>query len=305
MKKLFLFILVIAISLGGIWMYRQVKNSEVNPKTLTNQTKNLPQKENILVAKNTESEALPDGEILTEMAKEAASTTMTAEEYAKARSFKVSYPNFGVTLVPGKVYTAEWTAGKLVQAVSYKVRLVDASYQFDKTLGSADEFSRKFTFTVPDIGDKQYEKYQLVFSNVDTPGISGGTSDYFYIKNINAQSSGSQGTKNVSYPTPTASFTVSAGFPNGETKITVKTGDWANYEWKSSDADSFSETYSSSGCLDSKSNETRPPRVTTGEGKESNKINAYLAGCMVTRTFIAKNTKTGQQASVTTVVTIQ
>ncbi len=294
MKKIiFVLILVICLAVGGLWKYKQIKNSQALQTTPAS------------VA--TKSDALPDGEQLTKIVKETAKTDMTPEEYREVTSFKVTYPSFGTVLVPGQTYTVTWVAGKMARAPSYQVRLIDSTYQFDTVLGNADETIGKFSFTVPDMSRKQYEKYQLVFSNVSTVYNSGGTSDYFYIKNTTAANvaPGASDNNKTSGTAPIISYSVSADFPNGATKITVTAGDWANYEWTSTGADSLTETYSATGCVDPKSNETRPPRDIAASGKDSFKINTYLIGCTLTKTLTAKNTKTRLQSSSVTTVTVK
>lgn len=290
--KYFFVIAGIILAVGsafGFWKYQQMKSVEL-----------IPEVSNVV---STGSDVLSDGQHLTEIVKDSAKTDMTPEEYKEATSFKVTYPGYGVTLISGQTYTVTWIAGKMAQASSYQVRLTDSTYQFDTILGTADQLSGKFSFIVPNITEKQYEKYKLVFSNVGTVNNSGGVSDYFYIKNISTQASSAEKTinKTSTATRPTATLTV-----NGLKSINVKSGDRLNYVYSSTNADSFSGTKTTSGCLNPSANEAaKKYSVNSGSGEGGDIVSDLYLGCTIVNTFTAKNTKTLEEVTATVSVTLK
>lgn len=306
-------LLVVGAGFGG-WKYMEMKNllaesliKNVDTSIVATTTQEVSDiggmaSTSSLVMSGSSTGSISDGQRLTEIVSQSAKTDMTPEEYKQATSFKVTYPSYGVTFVPGQTYTVTWIAGKLAKAPTYQVRLTDSTYQFDTVLGTAEESVGKFSFVVPDMKGKQYEKYKLVFSNTSTTNNTGGESDYFYIKNVSNQNTAVVNTNKISGTTgPTLVFTV-----NGLKSINVKSGDKLNYVYSSTNADSFSGTKTTSGCLNPSANEaTKKYSMSSGNGNGGDVVGDLYLGCTIVNTITAKNLKTLEEVTSSVSVTVK
>lgn len=109
-----------------------------------------------------------------------------------------------------------------------------------------------------------------------------------------AQFDGSSGTTPT--PAPTATFTI-----EGAHNYTYNVGQTNHYVWSSTNADTFSSSYTSTGGTVCGGG---PWVANTASGHSESYIASTYAGCTWTVTYTAKNSQTGQSASDTVTVKV-
>ncbi|MFA6458808.1 MAG: peptidoglycan-binding domain-containing protein [Candidatus Paceibacterota bacterium] len=166
------------------------------------------------------------------------------------------------------------------------------------------------------IGTNTYMDYQVTSSDMPTaPGYSWkvavcngrlqnggnncGWSGQVYVSSVNTYSSPTvTPTASASpVPAPTATLTV-----QGTHNYSFNVGQTANYYWNSSNADTFSSTYTSTNAAMCGAGGAWS--ANTSSGYTSSLMTSNAAGCYWTVTYTARNSATGQSASDTITVKV-
>ncbi len=98
---------------------------------------------------------------------------------------------------------------------------------------------------------------------------------------------------------PTATFTI-----EGQKNYTYYPGMTNHYKWSSTNADTFSSSYTATGPSYCGGSTPTPWVANTANGQSNTYLDSSYIGCVWTVTFTAKNTKTGKSASDTVIVKV-